>query len=85
MEFMKKLDFLSPPITLNFKGEDHHPSIFSAILTIIIYILVFIAAIHYFLGFVNKDSPKTFFSQDILKMQEICLLILHQSLTMFSL
>ena len=58
---MRKLDFLSPPITLNFKGEDHHPSIGSVILTIIVYILEFTVAIHYFLGFVNKDSPKAYF------------------------
>ena len=45
MQFMKKLDFLSPPITLYFKGEDLHPSIVSAILSIIVYILVFAAAI----------------------------------------
>ena len=58
---LKKLDFLSPPITLYFKGEDLHPSIFSAILTIIVYVLVFAAAIYYFLGFVNKDNPKAYF------------------------
>ena len=58
---MKKLDFLSPPITLNFKGEEQHPSIFSAILTFVVYITVFVAAIYYFLGFINRDSPKSYF------------------------
>ena len=61
MEFIKKFDFLSPPITLYFKGEDQHHSIASAILTFICYTLVLIATIYYFLGFINKDSPKAYF------------------------
>ena len=61
MEYIKKFDMLSPPITLYFKGEDQHHSIYSAILSIIAYALVFAAAIYYFLGFVNKDSPKAYF------------------------
>ena len=61
LQFIKKLDLLSPPITLYFKGEDQHHSIFSAILSIIAYILVIAAAIYYFLGFINKDNPKAYF------------------------
>ena len=61
MELIKKFDFLSPPITLYFKGEDQHHSIASAILTFICYTLVLIATIYYFLGFINKDSPKAYF------------------------
>ena len=61
MEHIKKFDFLSPPITLYFKGEDQHHSIASAILTFICYTLVLIATIYYFLGFINKDSPKAYF------------------------
>ena len=61
MEHMKKLDFLSPPITLYFKGEDQHHSIASAILSFICYSLVLAATIYYFLGFINKDNPKAYF------------------------
>ena len=61
MEYVKKLDFLSPPITLHFKGNDSHHSIMSAILTILVYALVLSATIYYFLGFINKDSPKAYF------------------------
>ena len=61
MEHIKKFDFLSPPITLYFKGEDQHHSIASAILTFICDTLVLIATIYYFLGFINKDSPKAYF------------------------
>ena len=52
---------LSPPINLYFKGEKEHQSIPSAILTVIAYALVFAATIYYFLGFINKDSPKAYF------------------------
>jgi len=61
MELMKKFDFLSPPITLYFKGEDQHHSFASAILTFICYALVLAATIYYFLGFINKDNPKAYF------------------------
>ena len=61
MEFIKKLDFLSPPITLYFKGEDQHHSIASAILSLICNASVLAATIYYFLGFINKDSPKAYF------------------------
>ena len=59
--FLKKLDLLSPPITLSFKGEVEHSSIASALLSIIIYILVFIAGIYYILEFINREKPKAYF------------------------
>ena len=52
---------ISPPITLYFKGEDQHSSIFSAILSIIVGLIILTATIYYFLGFINKDSPKAYF------------------------
>ncbi len=61
MFLIKKFDLLSPPITLFFKGEPQHPSIPSVILSIISYSLVLVATIYYFLGFINKDSPKAYF------------------------
>ena len=51
MSFIKKFDMISPPITLYFKGEDQHSSIFSGILSIIIGLLILAATIYYFLGF----------------------------------
>ena len=77
MSFIKKFDMISPPITLYFKGEDQHSSISSGILSIIIGLLILAATIYYFLGFINKDNPKSYFLRDILKMQEIFPLILH--------
>ena len=59
--FIKKMDWLSPPITLYFKGETQHISIFSGILSICAYILVFTAIIYYFLGYIQRQSPKAYF------------------------
>ena len=59
--FFKKLDMLSPPITLYFKEDKEHSSIFSGILTLIAYILVFISGVYYALDFINKESPKAYF------------------------
>ena len=61
MSFIKKFDMISPPITLYFKGEDQHSSIFSGILSILIGLLILAATIYYFLGFINKDNPKSYF------------------------
>ena len=58
---LKKLDWLSPPITLYFKGEGEHSSIFSGILSIIAYILVLAAGIFYFYEYINRKNPKAYF------------------------
>ena len=59
--FLKKFDWISPPITLYFKGEGAHVSIYSGILSIIAYVITFAAAIYYALGFINRESPKAYF------------------------
>ena len=59
--FLKKLDMLSPPITLYFKEEAQHSSIFSGILSVIAYLLVFAAGVYYALEYINKESPKAYF------------------------
>ena len=59
--FIKSFDMLSPPITLYFQGKRKHNSIFSAILTIISYILIFICAIYFLLEFVQRKSPTAYF------------------------
>jgi hypothetical protein len=59
--FIRKLDMLSPPITLFFKGEDQHSTIFAGILSIIVYALIFGFAIYYSLEFINKENPNSFF------------------------
>ena len=59
--FIKKFDMLSPPITLYYKEEGQHSSIFSAILSIIAYTLVTIGGFYYGIQFINKESPKAYF------------------------
>ena len=59
--FIKKFDWLSPPITLYFKGENQHGSIISAILSMICYILVLISGVYYSKNFVNREDPKAYF------------------------
>ena len=52
---------LSPPITLHFKGDTIHSSIFSGILTIISYIIIFSYGVYYTIGFVYKENPTIYF------------------------
>ena len=59
--FLKKFDVISPPITLYFKGDSMHSSIFSGILAIVVYLIIFISGIYYALEFINKTNPTAFF------------------------
>jgi len=55
--FLKKWDLLSPPITLYFKGELKHSSIFSAVITIVSYIIEASFAFYYIVEFLKKSNP----------------------------
>ena len=57
----KKFDFISPQITLYFKGNTIHPSIFSGIVTIISYLIILVFGIFYTLSFIYKKDPKIYF------------------------
>ena len=59
--FFKKIDRITPPITLFFKGNRQHSTIFSGILTVIIRIILFIFTILYFLDYINKSNPSAFY------------------------
>ena len=54
---LKKCDFFSPHITLYFKGENIHSLIFSGILSIISYSIIFAFGIYYSLNYVYKINP----------------------------
>ena len=58
--FIKKLDYLSPPITFYHKGYLSHPSIFSGILSIISMILILIFTVYYSLEIIKRKNPKIF-------------------------
>ena len=59
--FLTKFDMLSPSITLYYEGDDKHPSIFSALLTIVAYTIVFIFGVYYALEFINREKPTAYF------------------------
>ena len=59
--FLKKFDMLSPPITLYYKGDDKHSSIFSAVLSIVAYTIVFTFGVYYALEFINRENPTAYF------------------------
>ena len=59
--FLKKFDIISPPITLYYKGDNMHSSIFSGILTIVVYIITFIFGVYYALEFIYKKNPSAYF------------------------
>ena len=58
---LKKFDFLSPSITLYFNEDNQHSSIFSGILSIISYTLVFIVGVYYTFEFINRKNLKAYF------------------------
>ena len=55
---LKKCDLLSPPITLYFKGDLKHASIFSAVLSIAAKIIEISFALYYIVQFLKKANPK---------------------------
>ena len=54
---LKKLDFLSPEITLYFKGRHKHSSILSGLITIISYVIILVSIIYYTLEFIDRGNP----------------------------
>ena len=58
--FLKKIDILSPQITLFHKGSKSHSSLISGVLTIITFILIVCCSIYYALDLFNryKEIPK---------------------------
>ena len=59
--FIKKCDFISPKMTLYFKGEKVHYSIFSGIVTIVAYLLIFGFVIYYLVRFIIKKDLTTYY------------------------
>ena len=58
--FIKRLDFLSPPITFYHQGLLFHSSLFSGILSIISIILIITLTVHYSMELIEKKDPKYF-------------------------
>ena len=59
--FFKKCDLISPRITLYFKGESIHSSIFAGVLTIVSYLTIFSLSIYYTIGYIYRSNPNIYF------------------------
>lgn len=59
--FVKKFDFLSPKITLYYKGSSSHSSILSGILSIISVIAIFSLSIYFSLDLIERKNPDTYY------------------------
>ena len=58
--FLKKIDFISPEITLYYKGSLSHSSIISGIISLIFCFIMICISLYYFLMLIyrERDSPK---------------------------
>ena len=59
--FLKKFDYISPEITLFYRGDDRHSSIPSAIISIVCLILILGMTIFVSLDFLLKKNPTAFY------------------------
>ena len=59
--FIKKFDYISPEITLFYRGDDRHSSIPSAIISIVCLILILGMTIFVSLDFLLKKNPTAFY------------------------
>jgi len=57
--FIKRLDFLSPPITFYHQGLLFHSSFFSGILSIISIILIITLTVYYSMELIERKDPKS--------------------------
>ena len=57
---IKELDFLSPEITLYYKGSKSHSSIISGILSIISISIIFAFSIYFFLNLIQRKNPDSY-------------------------
>ena len=58
--FIKRLDYLSPPITFYHQGLSFHSSLVSGILSIISIILIIILTVYYSMELIERKNPKSF-------------------------
>ena len=65
--FIKYLDYLSPTISIYYKGNLTHSSIVSGIVSIIAIIGMIFLAIHFSLDIIKRDNPYAFFFNSYIK------------------
>ena len=59
--FLKKLEMISPPITIFYKGNSTHPSVFSGILTLMVYFVAFYFGIRYGIEYLRHQNPQIYY------------------------
>ena len=59
--FLKKIDFLSPPITFYYRGILSHSSIVSGIISLISIILIILLTIYYSMDIILRKNPKSYY------------------------
>ena len=59
--FLRRIDMLSPKITLYYKQKKTHASVISGILTIIALSLIIIFTVMYFIRYAHKENPTAYF------------------------
>ena len=59
--FLKKIDVISPKITLFHKGDLSHSSIISGIISIISLLIIILSAVYYSLDLIKRENPKVYF------------------------
>ena len=61
------LDILSSPITIYYNKREKHSSFFSVFLSFIIYFTGLFLTIYFFIDFLKRKYPSTFFYKTILE------------------
>ena len=59
--FIKKFDYLSPPISFYYQGSLSHSSIISGIISIFSILIIMVVAIYFSLDIINRDNPSSSF------------------------
>ena len=65
--FFKKLDMISPSITIYYKGDLSHSSIFSGILSLAIYFISFYFGIRYTIEYIKHQNPQVYYYNRYIK------------------
>ena len=65
--FLYHLDILSSPIAIYYNNREKHSSLFSVLLSFIIYIVVLFLSIYLFIDFLNGKYPSTFYYKTIVE------------------
>ena len=67
IEFLKKLDFLSPKITFYYRGYDSHASFVSGIINIFSYLMLLSFAGYFATSLINRKDPKTVYNRNYIE------------------